>query len=182
MTEGEIQYTRNGEYHIAYGSRAKAPAAVDVLLHRGVRLQPRPPAPAAVRSAASELAATRTADLASTAAAWASPTACATTACRRIEERMDDADRAVLDAAGAERALLVAGADGGPLACLLAATLPGADTRGRADEHRAALRLGARLSLGGAERRVRATTRGRWSRAGARRRTPRSTRPWPIRA
>jgi class 3 adenylate cyclase len=40
-----------------------------------------------------------------------------------LEERMDDA-RAVLDAAGAERALLVAGADGGPLACLLAASYP----------------------------------------------------------
>ena len=36
---------------------------------------------------------------------------------------MDDA-RAVLDAVGARRALLVAGADGGPLACLFAATYP----------------------------------------------------------
>ena len=40
-----------------------------------------------------------------------------------IEERMDDL-RAVLDAAGFGRALIVAGADGGPLACLFAATYP----------------------------------------------------------
>ena len=40
-----------------------------------------------------------------------------------IEERMDDL-RAVLDAAGVGRALLAAGADGGPLACLFAATYP----------------------------------------------------------
>ncbi len=40
-----------------------------------------------------------------------------------LEERMDDA-RAVLDAVGGKRALLVAGADGGPLACLFAATYP----------------------------------------------------------
>jgi class 3 adenylate cyclase len=40
-----------------------------------------------------------------------------------IEERMDDLT-AVLDAAGAERALVVAGADGGPLSCLFAATYP----------------------------------------------------------
>jgi class 3 adenylate cyclase len=40
-----------------------------------------------------------------------------------LEERMDDA-RAVLDAVGAERVLLIAGADGGPLSCLFAATYP----------------------------------------------------------
>jgi class 3 adenylate cyclase len=40
-----------------------------------------------------------------------------------IEERMDDAT-AVLDAAGVERALVIAGSDGGPLSCLLAATYP----------------------------------------------------------
>ncbi len=40
-----------------------------------------------------------------------------------IEERMDDA-RAVLDAAGSGRTLLCAFADGGPLACLFAATYP----------------------------------------------------------
>ena len=40
-----------------------------------------------------------------------------------IEERIDDL-RAVLDAAGSERALIVALADGGPLGCLFAATHP----------------------------------------------------------
>jgi class 3 adenylate cyclase len=40
-----------------------------------------------------------------------------------IEERMDDAT-AVLDAAGVVRALVIAGSDGGPLSCLLAATYP----------------------------------------------------------
>jgi class 3 adenylate cyclase len=40
-----------------------------------------------------------------------------------IEERMDDL-RAVLDAAGSERAVLACFADGGPLGCLFAATYP----------------------------------------------------------
>jgi class 3 adenylate cyclase len=40
-----------------------------------------------------------------------------------IEDRMDDV-RAVLDAAGSSRTLVCAFADGGPLACLLAATFP----------------------------------------------------------
>jgi class 3 adenylate cyclase len=40
-----------------------------------------------------------------------------------IEERVDDL-RAVLDAAGSERAVVVAFADGGPLGCLFAATHP----------------------------------------------------------
>jgi class 3 adenylate cyclase len=40
-----------------------------------------------------------------------------------LEDRMDDA-KAVLDAAGVSRPLLVAGADGGPLCCLLAGTFP----------------------------------------------------------
>ena len=40
-----------------------------------------------------------------------------------IEERMDDL-RAVLDAAGSERAALVCYSDGGPLGCLFAATYP----------------------------------------------------------
>jgi pimeloyl-ACP methyl ester carboxylesterase len=40
-----------------------------------------------------------------------------------IEERMDDL-RAVLDAAGSERAALACFSDGGPLGCLFAATYP----------------------------------------------------------
>ena len=52
---------------------------------------------------------------ASTAAAWVSPIGVRDRRLPPIEERMDDL-RAVLDAAGGERALLVAGADGGPLA------------------------------------------------------------------
>ncbi len=60
---------------------------------------------------------------------------------------MDDL-RAVLDAAGVERALLSAGADGGPLALPVRGHVPRTDTRARADATRAAHRVGARLPLG----------------------------------
>jgi hypothetical protein len=55
-----------------------------------------------------------------------------------LEERMDDI-RAVMDAAGSERALISGLGDGGPLAMLFAATYP-ERTRALPDQHIAALR------------------------------------------
>jgi class 3 adenylate cyclase len=122
MPSEEVQYTRSGEYHIAYRVVGEGSGGVDVL-HVGAYIFSlvlrHPPS---WQAAIERLAALgrlvmfdgRGTGLSDRLREPRLPP---------IEERMDDA-RAVLDAAGVQRALLVAGADGGPLSCLLAATYP----------------------------------------------------------
>ena len=122
MTEGEIHYTRSGEYHIAYRVAGEGSGGVDVLYVGAYVFSLALRHPPSVRVLRETLAALgrlisfdgRGMGLSDRLRDHRLPP---------LEERMDDA-RAVLDATGAERALLVAGADGGPLACLLAATYP----------------------------------------------------------
>ncbi len=122
MPEGEIQYTRSGEYHIAYRVESHGSGGIDVLylgayvFSLAVR---HPPSVKVVRESLAALGRLISFDgrgmgLSDRLRDHRLPP---------LEERMDDA-RAVLDDAGAQRALLVAGADGGPLACLFAATYP----------------------------------------------------------
>jgi len=122
MVEGEIQYTRSGEYHIAYRVEAAGSGGIDVV-HMGAYIFSlalrHPPSARFMREKLAALGRLIAFDgrgmgLSDRLHDHRLPP---------LEERMDDA-RAVLDAAGTERALLVAGADGGPLACLFAATYP----------------------------------------------------------
>jgi len=121
MVVGEIQYTKSGEYHIAY--RVERGAGEIEVLYLGAYVFSlalrHPPSVAALRGRLVALGTLISFDgrgmgLSDRLRDHRLPP---------LEERMDDA-RAVLDAAGAGRALLVTGADGGPLACLFAATYP----------------------------------------------------------
>jgi class 3 adenylate cyclase len=122
MPEGEIQYTRSGEYHIAYRVDGAGSGGIDVLYVGAYVFSlalRHPPSVQAMREKLAALGRLITFDgrgmgLSDRLRDHRLPP---------LEERMDDA-RAVLDAVGARRALLVAGADGGPLACLIAATYP----------------------------------------------------------
>jgi class 3 adenylate cyclase len=122
MAATEIQYTKSGEYHIAYRVDGDGSGGIDVL-HMGAYIFSQalrhPPSAQFMRERFAALGRLISFDgrgmgLSDRLREHRLPP---------LEERMDDA-RAVLDAAGAERALLVAGADGGPLACLFAATHP----------------------------------------------------------
>jgi class 3 adenylate cyclase len=122
MAAAEIQYTKSGEYHIAYLVEGDGAGGVDVL-YLGAYIFSlalrHPPPVQAMRERLATLGRLISFDgrgmgLSDRLHDHRLPP---------LEERMDDA-RAVLDAVGAERALVVAGADGGPLACLLAATYP----------------------------------------------------------
>ena len=122
MGQGEIQYTRSGEHHIAYRVEGDGSGGIDVV-HMGAYIFSlalrHPPSAQSMRERLAALGRLIAFDgrgmgLSDRLHEHRLPP---------LEERMDDA-RAVLDAAGAERALLVAGADGGPLACLFAATYP----------------------------------------------------------
>jgi class 3 adenylate cyclase len=122
MAAAEIQYTKSGEYHIAYRVEGDAAGGIDVL-YLGAYVFSlalrHPPSVMLIRKRLAALGRLISFDgrgmgLSDRLRDQRLPP---------LEERMDDA-RAVLDAAGAERALLVAGADGGPLACLFAATYP----------------------------------------------------------
>ena len=122
MAADEIQYTKSGEYHIAYRVEGRHPGGIDVL-YMGAYVFSlalrHPPSAQLVRERLAALGSLimfdgRGMGLSDRLRDQRLPP---------LEERMDDA-RAVLDAAGAERALLVAGADGGALACLFAATYP----------------------------------------------------------
>jgi class 3 adenylate cyclase len=122
MAADEIQYTKSGEYHIAYRVHGDGAGGTDVL-HMGAYIFSlalrHPPAAQLMRQRFAALGRLIAFDgrgmgLSDRLRDQRLPT---------LEERMDDA-RAVLDAARASRALLVAGADGGPLACLFAATYP----------------------------------------------------------
>lgn len=122
MAAAEIQYTKSGEYHIAYHVEGDGRGGLDIL-YLGAYVFSlalrHPPSVMVIRERLSALGRLISFDgrgmgLSDRLRDHRLPP---------LEERMDDA-RAVLDAAAAERALLVAGADGGPLACLLAATYP----------------------------------------------------------
>ncbi len=63
-----------------------------------------------------------------------------------LEERMDDV-RAVMDAAGSERAAIIGMSEGGPMAALFAATYPERRVVARALRQLCAHRLGAGLSV-----------------------------------
>ena len=168
MTEGEIQYTRSGEYHIAYRVAGEGRGGSRRPLHRGVRLQPRPPAPPSVRVVRETLAALgrlimldgRGMGLSDrlhdrrrrSRSGWTTRGPCSTRPLRSAR---------CLSPALTADPLPASGRD-----------LPGEDAGRRADEHRPALRLGAGLSLGNAAARSSSERSRRWSRAGARGRTP----------
>jgi class 3 adenylate cyclase len=122
MAAAEIQYTKSGEYHIAYRVEGDGSGGIDIV-YLGAYVFSlalrRPPSVQVLRRRLVALGRLISFDgrgmgLSDRLRDQRLPP---------LEERMDDA-RAVLDAVGAERALLVAGADGGPLACLFAATYP----------------------------------------------------------
>ena len=118
----EIRYARNGDYHIAYRVEGDGRGGIDVLrigayvFSLALRLPP-PVRAMEVRYAA--LGRTISFD----GRGMGLSDRLRDRQLPPIEERMNDLS-AVLDAADVERALVVAGADGGPLSCLFAATYP----------------------------------------------------------
>ena len=122
MTADDIRYARSGDYHIAYRIDGDGSGGIDVLRVGAyvfsLALQLPPPVQAIVDGQAALGRAIsfdgRGMGLSDRLRDRRLPP---------IEERMDDL-RAVHDDAGLGRALLAAGADGGPLACLFAATYP----------------------------------------------------------
>jgi len=122
MSTDEIQYTKSGEYHIAYRVEGDRTGGIDVL-HVGAYVFSlalrHPPSWQGINERLAALGRLITFDGRGTGLS----DRLRNHRLPPLEERMDDA-RAVLDAAGGQRALLVAGADGGPLACLFAATYP----------------------------------------------------------
>ncbi len=120
MAMNEIQYARSGEYHIAFRVEGDGSGGVDVL-SVGAHISSLAQAPLG-----SPLVG-RLARLGRVGSFDGRGTGMSDRLRDRrlppIEERMDDL-RAVLDGAGMERVLLAAFADGGPLACLFAATYP----------------------------------------------------------
>ena len=122
MTSDDIRYARSGEYHIAYRVDGDGSGGVDVL-SIGAQVFSLalwlPPPVQAIYDRYAALGRSirfdgRGMGLSDRLRDRRLPP---------IEERMDDM-RAVLDGASVDRALLAAGADGGPLACLFAATYP----------------------------------------------------------
>jgi len=118
----DIRYARNGDIHIAYEVRG-ARGGTDVVLIRTFVSQlehfHRLPSMVAFTERLARLGRLicfdhRGSGLSDRLRGYRLPT---------IEERVDDL-RAVLDAVGSERALVVALADGGPLGCLFAASHP----------------------------------------------------------
>ena len=118
----EIRYARSGEYHIAYRVAGDSSSGVDVLrigayvFSLALRL---PPPVQAMEAGYAALGRAISFD----GRGMGLSDRLRDRRLPPIEERMDDLT-AVLDAAGAGRALVVAGADGGPSACLFAATYP----------------------------------------------------------
>jgi class 3 adenylate cyclase len=122
MASDEIQYTRSGEYHLAYRVVGDGRGGIDVV-HVGAYIFSlavrHPPSVRVMRQRLAALGRLISFDgrgmgLSDRLHDHRLPP---------LEDRMDDA-KAVLDAAGVSRPLLVAGADGGPLCCLLAGTFP----------------------------------------------------------
>jgi class 3 adenylate cyclase len=122
MASREVQYTRSGDYHLAYRVEGSGSGGLDVLYIGAYVFSlalRHPPSAQLVRERLAALGRLimfdgRGMGLSDRLRDHRLPP---------LEERMDDA-RAVIDAVGAERPLLVAGADGGALACLFAATYP----------------------------------------------------------
>ena len=118
----EIRYARSGEYHIAYRVDGDGSGGIDVLrigayvFSLALRL---PPPVRAMEAGYAALGRAISFD----GRGMGLSDRLRDRRLPPIEERMDDLT-AVLDAAGAERALVVAGSDGGPLSCLFAATYP----------------------------------------------------------
>jgi class 3 adenylate cyclase len=122
MGSDNIRYARTGEYHIAYRVEGDAQGGIDVLgvgayVH-SLALR-RPPPVRVMHEGYAALGRAITLD----GRGMGLSDRLRDRRLPPIEERMDDM-RAVLDAAEARRALVVAGADGGPLSCLFAATYP----------------------------------------------------------
>lgn len=121
MSADDIRYARSGEYHIAYRVDGDA-GGIDVLrvgayvFSLALRL---PPPVKAMSDRYAALGRSISFD----GRGMGLSDRLRDRRLPPIEERMDDL-RAVLDAAETQRALLVAGADGGPLSCLFAATYP----------------------------------------------------------
>ena len=122
MVTDDIRYARNGDIHIAYDLMGEG-GGTDVVLIRTYVSQlehfRRLPRMAAFTERLARLGRLicfdhRGTGLSDRLRGYRLPT---------IEERVDDL-RAVLDAVGSERALLVALADGGPLGCMFAASHP----------------------------------------------------------
>jgi len=118
----DIRYAKNGDVHIAYEALGRG-GGIDVVLIRTFVSQleqfHRLPVMVSFTGRLSELGRVicfdhRGTGLSDRVRGYRLPT---------IEERVDDL-RAVLDAAGSERAVLLALADGGPLGCMFAGTHP----------------------------------------------------------
>jgi class 3 adenylate cyclase len=122
MAAGEIQYTRSGEYHIAYRVTGDGRGGIDVLRVGAYIFSLALRHPPSVRAMGDQFAALGRA-IEFDGRGMGLSDRLRDRRLPPIEERMDDL-RAVVDAAGAGRVLLVAGADGGPLSCLFAATYP----------------------------------------------------------
>ena len=123
MTTDDIRYAKNGDIHIAYEMRGHG-GGTDVVLIRTYASQLehfRRLRPMSDFTARLELLGRlicfdqRGTGLSDRLRGYRLPT---------IEERVDDL-RAVLDAVGSDRAVLVALADAGPLGCMFAASQPG---------------------------------------------------------
>ncbi len=122
MPDDDIRYARNGDVHIAYEVRGEA-GGVDLVLIRTFvsQLEQFRRLPAMVRfterlGALGRLICFdhRGSGLSDRVRGYRLPT---------IEERVDDL-HAVLEAAGSDRAVVIALADGGPLGCMFAAVRP----------------------------------------------------------
>ena len=122
MTADDIRYARSGEYHIAYRVEGEGAGGIDVLRIGSYVFSLALPLPPPVRAMNERYAALGRA-ISFDGRGMGLSDRLRDRRLPPIEERMDDL-RAVLDAAGFGRVLLVAGADGGPLACLFAATYP----------------------------------------------------------
>jgi class 3 adenylate cyclase len=122
MRTDEIHYARSGEYHIAYLVEGDGSGGVDVLrvgayVYSLALRRPKP------MQEMDERYASLGRSISFDGRGMGLSDRLRDRRLPPIEERMDDL-RAVLDDAGARRALLVAGSDGGPLSCLFAATYP----------------------------------------------------------
>ena len=172
MASGEVQYTRSGEYHLAYRVEGSGSGGLDVLYIGAYVFSMALRHPPSVELIRERLIASgrlimfdgRGMGLSDRLRDHRLPP---------LEERMDDA-RAVIDAVGAERPLLVAGADGGALACLFAATYP-ERTLGLVLMNTAPRFAWAPDYPGGSGGRSSSARSRRWSRAGGLARTPSDT-------
>src|SRR5512146_1481894 len=112
MTADDIRYARSGEYHIAYRVEGEGAGGIDVLRIGSYVFSLALSLPPPVRAMNGRYAALGRA-ISFDGRGMGLSDRLRDRRLPPIEERMDDL-RAVLDAAGFGRVLLVAGADGGP--------------------------------------------------------------------